>query len=314
MKVLLLNGSRREKGCTYTALSLVAKELEKAGIHTEIVYIGLNTVNGKLDELVKECAAKIKEADGLVVGSPVYYASPTGEIQVFLDRFAGVAGADLRHKPAAAIASARRAGTSTTLDVLNKYLMYNEMPVVSSNYWNMVHGNTPEEVLQDKEGVQIMETLGKNMAWSLKCLEAGKKQEGRTGQTGKSDDEFYPVRMRPLYVLYSGLIFCQRSMVNGQLSMAEGRNPRLAGFLTRDAPLVASHHQPGGWSPPLKRADIEGRLVSYCFVIPGCARYTIRPLQGRGYPCANGWKGSRGAGVFPSKKIACNFFLSAADR
>ena len=175
MKVLLLNGSRREKGCTYTALSLVARELEKAGIDTEIVYIGLNAVNGKLDELVKECAAKMKEADGLVVGSPVYYASPTGEIQVFLDRFAGVAGADLRHKPAAAIASARRAGTSTTLDVLNKYLMYNEMPVVSSNYWNMVHGNTPEEVLQDKEGVQIMETLGKNMAWLLKCLEAGKK-------------------------------------------------------------------------------------------------------------------------------------------
>lgn len=175
MKVLLLNGSRREKGCTYTALPLIAQELEKAGIDTEIIYIGLNAVNGKLDALVKECAAKMKEADGLVIGSPVYYASPTGEIQVFLDRFAGVAGADLRHKPAAAIASARRAGTSTTLDVLHKYLMYNEMPIVSSNYWNMVHGNTPEEVLQDKEGVQIMETLGKNMAWLLKCLEAGKK-------------------------------------------------------------------------------------------------------------------------------------------
>lgn len=175
MKVLLLNGSRREKGCTYTALSLVAKELEAAGIDTEIIYIGLNTVNGKLDALVKDVAAKMKEADGLVVGSPVYYASPTGEIQVFLDRFAGVAGADLRHKPAAAIASARRAGTSTTLDVLNKYLMFNEMPVVSSNYWNIVHGNTSEEVLQDKEGVQIMETLGRNMAWLLKSIEAGKK-------------------------------------------------------------------------------------------------------------------------------------------
>lgn len=175
MKVLLLNGSRREKGCTYTALSLIAQELEKAGIDTEIIYIGLNAVNGKLDALVKECAAKMKEANGLVIGSPVYYASPTGEIQVFLDRFAGAAGADLRHKPAAAVASARRAGTSTTLDVLHKYLMYNEMPIVSSNYWNMVHGNTPEEVLQDKEGVQIMETLGKNMAWLLKCLEAGKK-------------------------------------------------------------------------------------------------------------------------------------------
>ena len=175
MKVLMFNGSRREKGCTYTALSLIAKELEKAGIDTEIIYIGLNAVNGKLDALVKECAAKMKEADGLVIGSPVYYASPTGEIQVFLDRFAGAAGADLRHKPAAAVASARRAGTSATLDVLYKYLMYNEMPVVTSNYWNMVHGNTPEEVLQDKEGVQIMETLGKNMAWLLKCLEAGKK-------------------------------------------------------------------------------------------------------------------------------------------
>lgn len=175
MKVLLFNGSRREKGCTYTALSLIAKELEKAGIDTEIIYIGLNAVNGKLDALVKECAAKMKEADGLVIGSPVYYASPTGEIQVFLDRFAGAAGADLRHKPAAAVASARRAGTSATLDVLYKYLMYNEMPVVTSNYWNMVHGNTLEEVLQDKEGVQIMETLGKNMAWLLKCLEAGKK-------------------------------------------------------------------------------------------------------------------------------------------
>ncbi|WP_281697519.1 flavodoxin family protein [Acidaminococcus massiliensis] len=175
MKVLLFNGSRREKGCTYTALSLIAKELEKAGIDTEIIYIGLNAVNGKLDALVKECAAKMKEADGLVIGSPVYYASPTGEIQVFLDRFAGAAGADLRHKPAAAVASARRAGTSATLDVLYKYLMYNEMPVVTSNYWNMVHGNTPEEVLQDREGVQIMETLGKNMAWLLKCLEAGKK-------------------------------------------------------------------------------------------------------------------------------------------
>ena len=187
MKVLLLNGSRREKGCTYTALSLVAKELEAAGIDTEIIYIGLNTVNGKLDALVKDVAAKMKEADGLVVGSPVYYASPTGEIQVFLDRFAGVAGADLRHKPAAAIASARRAGTSTTLDVLNKYLMYNEMPVVSSNYWNMVHGNTPEEVLQDKEGVQIMETLGRNMAWLLKCIEAGKAAgvEVPTAEGGK---------------------------------------------------------------------------------------------------------------------------------
>lgn len=195
MKVLLFNGSRREKGCTYTALSLIAKELEKAGIDTEIIYIGLNAVNGKLDALVKECAAKMKEADGLVIGSPVYYASPTGEIQVFLDRFAGAAGADLRHKPAAAVASARRAGTSATLDVLYKYLMYNEMPVVTSNYWNMVHGNTPEEVLQDREGGPDHGNPGQEHGLAAEMPGSRQKSRGgRTGQTGESDDQFHPLK------------------------------------------------------------------------------------------------------------------------
>lgn len=175
MKVLMINGSRNEKGCTYTALSEVAKELTAAGIDFEIVHVGKDAVNGNIDAAVKAAADKMKEADGLVIGSPVYYASPSGEIVAFLDRLFSTAGDALRHKPAAAIASARRAGTSATLDVLNKYIQYWEMPLVTSNYWPMVHGFTPKDVMEDKEGLQIMHTLGKNMAWLLKCIEAGKK-------------------------------------------------------------------------------------------------------------------------------------------
>lgn len=175
MKVLLLNGSRREHQVTCTALNLVAEELQKAGIETEIVYVGLNAVNGKLDELVKSVAAKCKEIDGLVIGAPVYYAHPTGEIQVFLDRLFGVARKDLAHKPCAVLTSARRGGTAASLDVLNKYAGITEMPLVSSSYWNMIFGNSPEEAMKDEEGVFTMRTLGKNMAWLLQCIEAGKK-------------------------------------------------------------------------------------------------------------------------------------------
>lgn len=174
MKVLLINGSRREKGCTYTALLEVAGALNAQGIEAEIIHVGSRAVNGEIDAAVKECAELVKESDGIIVGSPVYYASPSGEVIAFLDRLFGVAGADLKFKPAAAIASARRAGTTATLDVLNKYFMYAQMPVVASCYWNMVHGSKPEDVLQDAEGVQIMKTLGKNMAWLLKSIEAGK--------------------------------------------------------------------------------------------------------------------------------------------
>ena len=155
MKVLMLNGSRNAKGCTFTALSEIATELTAAGIDSEIVHIGKDAVNGNIDAAVKDVAAKLKESDGLVIGSPVYYAS--------------------RHKPGAAIASARRAGTTATLDVLNKYIQYCEMPLVTSNYWPMVHGFSPKDVMEDKEGLQIMHTLGRNMAWLLKCIEAGKK-------------------------------------------------------------------------------------------------------------------------------------------
>ena len=175
MKVVLINGSRREKGCTYTALTEIAKELQNEGIETEIFHIGVKAVNGEMNQIVSEVAEAVKSADGLIVGSPVYYASPSGEVMAFLDRLFGVAKDDLMYKPAAAIASARRAGTSTTLDVLNKYFLYNHMPLVSSCYWNMVHGSNPEDVLKDEEGMQTMRTLAKNMAWILKSIEAGKE-------------------------------------------------------------------------------------------------------------------------------------------
>ena len=175
MKVLLINGSRRKSGCTYTALKEVADVLESEKIGTEIIHVGIDAVNGNIDKAVKETAAMLDEVDGIVLGSPVYYASPSGEIQVFLDRLFYIHGDKLKHKPGAVVASARRAGTTAALDVLNKYLMINEMPVVSSQYWTMVHGNSPEEVRQDAAGMQTMRILGKNMAWLLRCIEAGRQ-------------------------------------------------------------------------------------------------------------------------------------------
>lgn len=169
MKVILLNGSRREKGCTYTALSVVADTLKENGIDAEIIHAIPDTAT------VNAVAEKMKTADGLVIGSPVYWASPSGEIVSFMDQLAGKAGAALVHKVGATVASARRAGTTATLDVLNKYLAYHQMVSVASNYWPMVHGNTPDEVRQDAEGLQIMRVLGRNIAWILKCIEAGKK-------------------------------------------------------------------------------------------------------------------------------------------
>lgn len=174
MKVIMLNGSRNAAGCTFTALNEVAKPLNEAGIETEIIHVGA-AMKGDLEAEVKAVAEKMKDADGLVLGSPVYYASPTGEMIAFLDRLFWTAENDIRFKPGAAIVSARRAGTTATLDVLNKYLTYCQMPVVTSRYWNMVHGNTPEEVMQDMEGMQIMHTLGRNLAWIIKSIDAGKK-------------------------------------------------------------------------------------------------------------------------------------------
>ena len=193
MKVLLINGSPHKNGCTYTALSEVANALEKEGIETEIFWIGIKPIagciacgncerNGKcvFDDVVNECREKAKDFNGFIFGSPVHYASAGGAITSFMDRLffsdMYISNSDtFRLKPAACVVSARRSGTTATFDQLNKYFTINEMPIVSSRYWNMVHGMTPEEVMQDKEGLAVMRTLGKNMAYMLKCIDAAEK-------------------------------------------------------------------------------------------------------------------------------------------
>ena len=191
MKVLLINGSPNEKGCTYTALKEVADTLEKEGVQAEIYWIGKKPIagciacgycrkNGKCvfdGDGVNALVARKDEFDGIIVGSPVYYAGPTGQLTAFLDRFF-YSGRGYAGKLGAAVVSCRRGGATATFDRLNKYFTISSMPVVSSQYWNMVHGrvNTPEEVAQDGEGLQTMRTLARNMAWLLRCIEAGRKE------------------------------------------------------------------------------------------------------------------------------------------
>lgn len=190
MKVLLVCGSPHKEGCTHTALAEVAKTLNAEGIETKEIWIGNKPVGGctacgacgKLgkcmyDDVVNEVLAELDSYDGFVFGSPVYYASPNGSMLGFMDRLFYAGASKMAYKPAAAVASARRAGTTATFDALNKYFTINNMPVVSSRYWNMVHGanNTSEDVLKDEEGLQTMRYLGYNMAWLLKCIEAGKQ-------------------------------------------------------------------------------------------------------------------------------------------
>ena len=188
MKVLLVNGSYHEKGCTYTALAEVAKALNANGVETEIYWLGQNQVSGckgcwackkikkcVIDDGMNEFVEKAAEFDGYVFGSPVYYASAAGALVSFMDRVFYSGGKYLAYKPAAAVVSCRRAGASTTFDVLNKYYTINNMPVVGSNYWNEIHGNTAEEAAQDAEGLQTMRMLGNNMAWLLKCIALGKE-------------------------------------------------------------------------------------------------------------------------------------------
>lgn len=189
MKVLLFNGSPKEHGCTFTALSEIAKALGGQGIETEILYAGNKPVRDCIacggcktgdkcvfaDDCVNEWIEKAKSADGFVFGTPVYYAHPSGRILSLMDRMFYAGGRHFAHKPAAVVASARRAGTTAALDALSKYLGISQMPIISSTYWNMVHGNSPEEVKQDLEGMQTMRNIGLNMAWILKCIEAGKQ-------------------------------------------------------------------------------------------------------------------------------------------
>lgn len=187
MKVLLINGSPNAKGCTYTALREVEETLRKEGLETELFHIGAKPVAGCtgcgkcrqtgcciFDDGVNAIAARLDEFDGLVVGAPVYYSGPSAQSTAFLDRLFYSASAKLRRKPGAAVVSCRRGGASASYDRLNKYFGINSMPIITSQYWNQVHGNCPEEVLQDEEGMQTMRTLGRNMAWLLKCLQAGK--------------------------------------------------------------------------------------------------------------------------------------------
>lgn len=186
MKVILVNGSPKEKGCTYTALCEAAGALEKNGIETEIFWVGAKPIAGCIgcgacsksgkcfvDDCVNVFVEKAKTADGFVFGSPVHYAAASGALTSFLDRTFYGKGAVFAGKPGAAVVSCRRGGASAAFDQLNKYFTINSMPVVSSQYWNQVHGNTPEEVQKDAEGMQTMRTLGNNMAWLLKCIEAG---------------------------------------------------------------------------------------------------------------------------------------------
>ena len=193
MKVLLVNGSPHEKGCTYTALTEVCKTLNEEGIDTEIFWIGIKPISGCIackkcaelgkcvfNDTVNEFVEKAKEADGFIFGTPVHYAAASGAITSFMDRVFYSAGCSkqsdiFRYKPASTVVSARRAGTTATYDQINKYFGITEMPIISSRYWNMVHGSTPEDVLQDEEGMQTMRILGRNMAYYLKCIEAGKK-------------------------------------------------------------------------------------------------------------------------------------------
>lgn len=194
MKVLLVNGGPHKNGCTYTALEEVSKTLQEEGIEIEIFWIGIKPIAGCIacktcaktgkcvfDDVVNEFVEKAKEADGFIFGSPVHYAGATGAITSFMDRvfYSASSGGKAEYflyKPAAAISSARRAGTTATYDQLNKYFGINQMPIISSRYWNMVHGNSPEEVVKDEEGMQSMRILARDMAYYLKCIEAGREK------------------------------------------------------------------------------------------------------------------------------------------
>ena len=188
MKVLLINGSPHQHGCTYTALAEIAAQLEKDGVDAEIFWIGNKPIGGCIacggcrkgngcvlgDAVVNDCQQKLSAADGVIVGAPVHYAGPAANLCALLDRVFYSKPASYAGKLGAAIVSCRRGGASASFDRLNKYFTISSMPIVSSQYWNSVHGNTPDEVRQDLEGLQTMRVLADQMAWLLKCIEAGR--------------------------------------------------------------------------------------------------------------------------------------------
>lgn len=188
MKVLMLNGSSKANGNTNRALQEIGMQLEKEGIEYEIFQIGGAPVRDCIgcgqcseagcafaEDSVNEFVAKAKEADGFVFGTPVYYAHPSGRVLSFLDRVFYCSSSALAFKPGASVAVARRGGTSASFDVMNKYFGIAQMPVAGSTYWNLAHGRVPGEVEQDAEGMQTMRNLARNLAWMMKCFEAGKQ-------------------------------------------------------------------------------------------------------------------------------------------
>jgi len=186
-KILLINGSPNEKGCTYTALSELASQLEKHGVETELLYLGTAPVSGctacracgklgrcVIDDAVNEIGSRLTEFDGIVMGSPVYYGGPSGQLCAFLDRLFFAYGGQMSGKLAASVVSCRRGGSTAAFDRLNKYPAMNNMVIVGSQYWNQIHGSIAQQAREDAEGLQTMRALGENMAWLLKCIAAGK--------------------------------------------------------------------------------------------------------------------------------------------
>ena len=194
MKVILFNGSTHPHGCTAQALEIVAQNLNQQGIDTEILSLGATAVHDCIacrackngdgscvfkDDCVNTWLAKIKTADGFIFGSPVYYAHPTGALLAAMDRLFFAGGQYLHHKPAAAVLTARRAGTTASMDVINKYFAFNQMPIVTATYWNQVYRDANGTPNTDAEGTQTLEHLANNMAWLLRCIDTG-KQNGIT--------------------------------------------------------------------------------------------------------------------------------------
>ena len=191
MKVLLLNGSPHQHGCTARALKEVSTILNKEGIDTETIFVGENDVRGCIgcgfcrkkgkcvfNDIVNELAKKFMEADGIVVGTPVYYAGANGTIVSLLDRLFYSANFDKSFKVGACVVSSRRAGSTSAFDEINKYFTISNMPIVSSSYWNEVHGHTCDDVEQDLEGLQTMRNLGRNMAFMIKAIYLAKQEYG----------------------------------------------------------------------------------------------------------------------------------------
>lgn len=188
MKVLLINGSPHENGCVFTDLTEIATQLSKNGVDSEIFWIGEGDVTGcrgcgsckkngrcAIDDDINRIGARIDEFDGIVVGAPVYYSGPAGQVTAWLDRFFYTYGRKLDGKVGASIVNARRGGNSASFERLNQYFLISNMIVPGSQYWNLSHGLVPDDVRQDEEGLQTMRTLADNIAWILKCIDAGRK-------------------------------------------------------------------------------------------------------------------------------------------